>query len=198
MNSEGVPQIVSIADEEALFEVEDPNFDEIIGGFKTKNPSNNRWQRPYVHVSPNKSRFRKLVQMILCLHGWETTAKTQPMTLLVFKVGLSCHSHNFRFQSVRMWLAFDEDTKTTPPNTEKASPSVVGYAPYVRSETWNESTEDIVEKKDYGGELGAEYVATAKAHANKETERSYTRKHFDRGSADLLVDGEQRLYGINW
>ncbi|SPO03472.1 uncharacterized protein DNG_06155 [Cephalotrichum gorgonifer] len=188
------PEDVPKAREEAMYEVEDPDFDETVGSFKTNNPGGDRWQRVYIHISPKMSRFKKTVQMILCLHGWETPAKTQPMTLLIFSVKLNCHSSNFRFQSVRMWLAFDEDNKAVPPNTEKASPAIVGYAPFVRDEMWNESSEDIVEKNAYGGELGVEHMAAAKANTSKEKERSYTRKHFDRGSADPLVDAEQRLY----
>lgn len=198
METEGTLQTATTAEEDALYEVEDPDFDDVIGGFKTNNPKDNRWQRPYIHVSSKMSRFKRTVQMILCLHGWEDSSKTQPMTLLIFAVNLNCHSRDFRFQSVRMWLTFDEDRKAKPPNVEKASPTVVGFAPFVMDESWNYSTEGIVEKTAYGGELGVEYVVAPKINANQEIERSYTRKHFDRGSADPLIDEEQRFYGVNW
>jgi len=190
---------VQPVEEDALYEVLDPGFDETLGSLKTSNPKGNRWQRRYLHVSPKKSKFKKTVEMILCMHGWETPARTQPMTLLVFSVKLNCHSPKFRFQSVRMWLAFDEDDKADPPNTaELARPTVVGYAPFVRDEEWNASEESIAKTTSYGGELGASYVVSATVNTGRETERSHTRKHFDRGSADPMVDDEQRLYGVNW
>ncbi|KAI1102143.1 hypothetical protein F4804DRAFT_313987 [Jackrogersella minutella] len=185
------------ADEEPFYEELDPDFEDTLGAFKTSNPKGNRLQRNFIHVSNEMSKFRKTIETVLVVHGWETPAKTVPMTLIVLGVGLDCQAQNFRFESVRMWLGFYEDDEADPPNTEPAAPQVVAWAPFVQQEHWDEAEEAIEQNDVKGGAVGVEYVAKAEAKLERETKRSYTRKHFDRGSTDRLVH-DDKVYGINW
>ncbi|KAI9773357.1 MAG: hypothetical protein M1840_007572 [Geoglossum simile] len=182
-------------EENAFFEEENANFEDTLGAFKSSNPDNNRWQRRFPRTSNKMSRFRNTVETVLVVHGWKTPAKTKPMTLVILSVSLNCHARNFRIQSVRMWFAFYEDDKVEPRNTEKAAPEVVAFAPFVEQETWNKSEEEIEETTSYSGNAGVEKVANV--DGKKEVNRSYTRKHFDRGSADRLIDND-KVYGISW
>ncbi|KAI2615578.1 hypothetical protein GGS26DRAFT_597166 [Hypomontagnella submonticulosa] len=190
-DSQAIPEI-------PLYEELNPDFEDVNGGLKTNNLKGNRWQRRFVHISDKESKFRKTVETVLVVHGWKTPAKTDPMTLVILSVSLDCHARDFRFQSVRMWLGFDEDHHAEPPNTEEAAPEVVAYAPFVAPQSWDTSEEEVEKTSDVGGTAGAEYFAKADVEFKKEVKRSFTRSHFDRGSADWMVDDNQRTYGVNW
>ncbi|KAL7803581.1 hypothetical protein V8C44DRAFT_343877 [Trichoderma aethiopicum] len=184
--------------EEALHEEIDPDFGDKDGAFKTKNPEDQRWQRRFIHVQNKQSKFRKTVETVLVVHGWKSPEMLEPMTLIILSVSLDCHQKNFRFESVRIWLAFDEDQGANPPNSEDAKPEVVAYAPFVAPQSWNLSEEEIQEKTARRGALGVEQVSKAGVELSKETQRTHTRTHFDRGTADWMVDDNQRAYGVNW
>jgi hypothetical protein len=187
-------------DEDAVnffFEETNPDFEDTLGAFKTPNPENNRWQRRFIHLSSEKSRFRKTVETVLVVHGWETEARKQPMSLVVLSVRLNCHASNFRIQSARMWFAFYEDKQSSPPNTEEAAPEVVAFAPFVEQETSNATTETREESGSFGGHIGFQYVLDGGLEGSRGLTRSYTRQHFDRGTADYLVR-DDKVYGVNW
>ncbi|KAL6867030.1 hypothetical protein J3F83DRAFT_103199 [Trichoderma novae-zelandiae] len=182
-----------------FYEEKNPESSELLGGFKTTNPSADRFQRPIIHISPTRSKFKKTVELVLCAHGWKSPDKKEPMTLLILGVNLSCHDRDFRFQSVRIWLTFDEDDKRDATSTLKASPRVVAFAPFVQQERWNFSVANITDSKTLGGSLGAAQFASAEVNGSRSHEISYTRKHFDRGCADRLYDEETgTFYGIEW
>ncbi|KAI0439693.1 hypothetical protein F4803DRAFT_553847 [Xylaria telfairii] len=157
-------------EEEPLYEEFRPDFEDVLGAFRTKNPAGNRS---------------------------ETPAKTVPMTLIVYGVGLNCHAPEFRIRSVRMWLAFYEDDKADAPNKELAAPELVAWAPFVQQNQCGESEETIEEKTTISGTAGIDYVANADANLGKEITSSYTRKRFDHGSTDRL-NHDYKTYGINW
>ncbi|KAK5991371.1 hypothetical protein PT974_09652 [Cladobotryum mycophilum] len=193
--------LVAGVSEAPFFEEDELDEDDISGAFKTSNPKNNRWQRPFLHDTPPESRFRKKVEIVLCVHGWETPDRIKPMTLLVLGVTLQCQTPNFRYQSARMWLKFGEDTKIKPRNEEDAAPAVVAYAPFVQQEEWNPSEESVSTSTTYGGSLGIEKYVNVGVKCSTEASSSYTRTHFDRGTADILVcdtGTAQRVYGVNW
>lgn len=144
------------------------------------------------------SKFRKTVETVLVVHGWKTPEKTEPMSLIILSVSLNCHAKNFRFQSVRMWLAFGEDRGPKSSSTEDAAPEVVAYSPFVAPQDWNPSEENIEKTNATGVALGGEKYVKAEAECKQEIKRSYTRTHFDRGSADWMVDEDQKTYGVNW
>ncbi|PTB62990.1 hypothetical protein BBK36DRAFT_23295 [Trichoderma citrinoviride] len=184
--------------EEALHEEIEPDFGDRDGAFKTKNPKDQRWQRRFVHVQNKESKFRKTVETVLVVHGWKTPKMIEPMSLIVLSVSLDCHKKDFRFESVRIWLAFDEDQGAIPPNSEDAKPEVVAYAPFVAPQNWHLSEEKIEEKTTKRGALSIEQGPKAGLELSKEIRRSHTRTHFDRGTADWMVDKNQRAYGVNW
>jgi hypothetical protein len=127
-----------------------------------------------------------------------TPAKTDPMTLIVLSVSLHCHAQDFRFQSVRMWFAFAEDDCSGAPNKEAAAPEVVAYAPFVAPQSWNPSDEGIESTTGTNAAIGVEYYAKGNFERKNEVKQSFTRTHFDRGSADWMVDEDQRTNGVNW
>ncbi|KAK4099056.1 hypothetical protein N658DRAFT_517658 [Parathielavia hyrcaniae] len=175
-----------------------PDFEDTLGAFKTPNPKSNRLQRRFIHLSSEKSRFRKTVETVLVVHGWETEAKKQPMSLIVLSVRLNCHAANFRIQSARMWFAFYEDDKASPPNTEEAAPEVVTFAPFVEQKITNVTPEVREVTNAFGGKLGPpETFMSGGVEASRAVKSGYTRQHFDRGTADCLVR-DDRVYGVNW
>lgn len=115
----------------SLYEELDPESSETLGAFKITNPDADQFQRPMILVSPKESNFKKTVELVLCIHGWEDPSKKVPMTLVVLGVNLFSHARDFRIQSVRIWLSFGED-ETRPTNLAAARPVVVAYAPFVR------------------------------------------------------------------
>jgi hypothetical protein len=121
------------------------------------------------------------------------------MTLLVLGVNLTCHAKTFRYQSVRIWLGFHEDDKADPPPTTKASPAVVAYAPFVVEERWNERKVNVKETRGPGATVGVDYVGKNEGNAIKGMEFSYMGEHFDKGTADRLIEKETgRVYGVEW
>ncbi|KAJ8130631.1 hypothetical protein O1611_g2994 [Lasiodiplodia mahajangana] len=182
---------------DVFFEEIDPDFEDTLGAFKTNNPEDNRWQRQFIHTSNERSRFRKTVQTVLVVHGWETKEKKQPMSLIVLSVRLNCHARNFRIQSARMWFAFYEDKKSAPPNIEEANPVVVAFAPFVEQEINNVTPENREIAHSVKGNIGIEKIVNVGLEGSKESKSSYVRQHFDRGTADYLVQND-RVCGINW
>ncbi|KAL7927982.1 hypothetical protein ACQKWADRAFT_278398 [Trichoderma austrokoningii] len=182
-----------------LHEDLNPDFGEPLGGFKTCNPVDNRFQRPIVHISPAKSKFKKTVELVLCAHGWKSPDKQEPMTLIVLGVNLSCHDRDSRFESVHIRLSFGEDDKRDPADDAKAHPQIVAYAPFVQQERWNVTTEQVKSNKTYVGSVGVGQFGQVGLNASNKTEIQSTRKYFDRGSAERLYDDRTgTFYGIEW
>ncbi|KAI2472222.1 hypothetical protein F4781DRAFT_7745 [Annulohypoxylon bovei var. microspora] len=96
-----------------------------------------------------------------------------------------------------MWFAFGEDSKINPPNEEKAAPEVVAFAPYVQQEMGEEDPEELEETNSLGVTVGAEQVGKVAVEGKREAKHSFTRKHFDRGTAELIVS-DDKAYGVNW
>lgn len=120
------------------------------------------------------------------------------MTLIVLSVSLTCHARDFRFDSVRIWLAFGEDYRGNPTNKEAAAPEVIAYAPFVAPQNWSPSDEAIEKTAHKTTALGAEKFIKADIGVEKEDKRSFTRTHFDRGSADWILNQDQKPCGVNW
>ncbi|KAL6696675.1 hypothetical protein J3F84DRAFT_304982 [Trichoderma pleuroticola] len=186
-----------IEESDAFYEEENPNFEDIIGGLKTNNPVDNRYQRRYIHTSDKMSRFCKKVETVLVVHGWESPDEKQPMTLIILSVRLNVQGRRFRIKSARMWFSFHEDTKRQPANKEKASPEVVAFAPYVQQFIGDQQAEQREETASFGANIGTEQYAKFELQASKEVKRSFTRQHFDRGTADYLISND-RPYGVSW
>lgn len=186
--------------DEYFYEDLEPDLDESLGGFKTPNPADNIFQRQFIHLSPERSRFKKTVELVLCVHGWKTPDKKEPMTLLIFGVSLKCHASEFRYQSVDIWLGFHEDDRTdASSSTAEAHPAVTAYAPFVKQKRWNEASASVEDKKTRGVTLGASQFVTAEANAQQEKAASYTRRHFDRGTAERMVNEKTgHVYGVEW
>lgn len=185
--------------EEYFYEDESVDWSSITGGLKTSNPDADRYHRHFVHKEKDKSEFKKTVEMVLCVHGWKTPAKTEPMTLLILGVNLTCHAQDSRYQSVRIWLKFHEDDKAVPPNAESASPTVVAYAPWVQEKLWGGSPENVKNRQEYTVTTGVEHIAKLEGSAMRGKESSVVRGHFDRGTADSLFDDRtDRIYGVEW
>ncbi|KAL6814016.1 hypothetical protein V8C40DRAFT_255775 [Trichoderma camerunense] len=182
-----------------LYEEENNHLSDSLGGFKTSNPVGKHVQRQMIRVSGERSRFKKRVELVLCVHGWKNPDKKDPMTLIVLGVNLSCHVRNFRFQSVQIKLKFHEDDKRDPADLIKAQPQVVAYAPFVQQKLWNTTVTHIKDTNQYGGKLSVNQVGQADVSATKSSEVSYTRQHFDRGSAHPLYNERTgRIYGVEW
>lgn len=196
----------SVMNKKILFHKDDyfheelnPELSESLGGFKTTNPEGDRFQRQMLHVSSAKSKFKKTVELVLCAHGWKHSDRKEPMTLIVLGINLSCHTRHFRFQSVRIWLTFDEDNKRNPSDGVIAYPHVIAYAPFVQQERWNVSTANITDNRELEAGLSVNQLASVNVSGSRSHEISYTRKHFDRGSADRLYDDKTgRTYGVEW
>ncbi|KAK5997910.1 hypothetical protein PT974_00276 [Cladobotryum mycophilum] len=186
-------------DKDNFYEDLDPDFDQSLGAFKTSNPTDNRYQRQFIRISKQRSEFKKTVELVLCVHGWKRPDKKEPMTLIILGVYLKCHAKNFRYQSVRIGLSFHEDDKADPSKAVEASPQVVAYAPFVREQRWNVTSSSNEDAHSYGASLGGGQFVTLDANAKKEASVSYTRKHFDKGTADRLYDENTgRVYGVEW
>lgn len=182
----------------SLYEVLGPESSETLGAFKITNPDADQFQRPMILVSPKDSNFKKTVELVLCIHGWEDPSKKVPMTLVVLGVNLFSHARDFRIQSVRIWLSFGED-ETRPPNLAAARPVVVAYAPFVRQEHGNSSEAENTENPSYAASVGVSYVANVEGTASRKDTVSYTRRHFDKGSAQRTYDERAgRVHGVEW
>ncbi|PNP52251.1 hypothetical protein THARTR1_07460 [Trichoderma harzianum] len=185
--------------EDYLYEEENSHLSDSLGGFKTSNPIGTHVQRQMISVSEEKSRFKKTVELVLCVHGWKSPDRKDPMTLIVLGVNLSCHVRNIRFQSVQIKLKFHEDDKRDPADLAKAHPQVAAYAPFVQQKLWNTTVAHVIDTNQYGGKVGVDQVGQAEVSVNKSSEVSYTRQHFDRGSAHPLYnDRTGRIYGVEW
>ncbi|EHK42139.1 hypothetical protein TRIATDRAFT_287499 [Trichoderma atroviride IMI 206040] len=183
-----------------FYEDEEPDFYQRLGAFKTSNPPSNRFQRRFIHISKEKSDFKKSVELVLCVHGWKTPEKKEPMTLIILSVRLSCHKRNSRYRSVTITLSFREDNE---PGSSKAaleaSPEVAAYAPFVEEKRWNKTMSSNQDGNSYGAGLSGGQFVTANVNANRQANISYTRQYFDRGTADRLYDDHKdRLYGVQW
>ncbi|KAL7950025.1 hypothetical protein V8C42DRAFT_309256 [Trichoderma barbatum] len=184
---------------DCLYEELSPDSSQSLGGFKTSNPPDDRFQRQMIHTSPTKSKFKKTVELVLCIHGWKSPDRKVPMTLIVLGVHLSCHGRNFRFQSLQIGLRFGEDDQRDPANGVEACPQVVAYAPFVQEKRWNTTTANVNDSREYGGILGVNQFAQTDMRASRRVEVSYMRKHFGRGSAHRLYDDRTgRTYGVEW
>ncbi|QYS93799.1 hypothetical protein H0G86_001167 [Trichoderma simmonsii] len=182
-----------------FYEEKAPASSESLGGFKTTNPLHNRFQRQMIHISPTKSKFKKTVELVLCIHGWENPDRKVPMTLVVVGVNLSCHARNFRFQSLRIRLRFSEDNQRSRANAFEARPQVVAYAPFVQEQRWNTTVANVNDNREFGGKLGVNQFAQTEMSASRKAEVSYMRKHFDRGSAHPLYSGQKAITnGVEW
>ena len=180
-----------------LYEEINPNFDEKIGALKTDNPKDNPWQRRYIRTSSHRSPFSKKTETVLVVHGWETPQKEQPMTLIILSVRLNVLSPHFRIKSARMWFSFYEDTKNNQANEEKAEPEVVAFAPYVEQEIGEEDLEHREDTSSFSATAGVEQMANLAIDGGRETRRSFTRKHFDRGAAEFMIANDKPC-GVSW
>ncbi|KAK7701803.1 hypothetical protein SLS57_011608, partial [Botryosphaeria dothidea] len=122
----------------SLYEELDPESSETLGAFKITNPDADQFQRPMILVSPKESNFKKTVELVLCIHGWEDPSKKVPMTLVVLGVNLFSHARDFRIQSVRIWLSFEAE------NTENPSYAASVGVSYVANVEGTASREDTV------------------------------------------------------
>ncbi|KAI5918249.1 hypothetical protein F4810DRAFT_693230 [Camillea tinctor] len=95
-------------EDDFFYEDLDPDFDGSLGAFQTGNPIDNRFQRQFIRISPERSKFKKKVESVLCVHGWKNEDRREPMTLVVFSVSLYCTKPDYRYESVEIWLTFDE------------------------------------------------------------------------------------------
>ncbi|KAF1961326.1 hypothetical protein CC80DRAFT_488627 [Byssothecium circinans] len=185
--------------DDSFYEELNADFSGSLGELKTDNPDDDRFQRQWVHLSPDKSEFKKTVETVLCVHGRKSKTDPTPMTLVVFGVELNCHARDFRFQSVRIWVGFHEDEKADPPNSTPVKPAVVAYAPWVQQRRWNASDATITNTKGVGSTVGAEQVAKVELSGNLERQIEFTRLHFDRGTASRRVDPRSgRIFGVEW
>ncbi|KAH7308588.1 hypothetical protein B0I35DRAFT_442252 [Stachybotrys elegans] len=186
--------------DDCFYQELDTDFSRSLGELKTDNPDDDRFQRQFVHLSPVKSKFKKTVETVLCVHGQKSEAEPGvPMTLLVLGVQLNCHGRDFRFQSVTVRLEFGEDDKADLPNAAPANAKVVAFAPWVQERRWNQSDASITDTKGGGAALGVEQMAKAELSATLERQIAYTRTHFDRGTASRLADERTgRVHGVEW
>jgi len=173
------------------------------GGFRTHNPENNKWQRRYIHLADKKSKFKKTVEMVLCVHGWETPSHEQAMTLLVFRLHFTCSDAAARYKSATVWFEFgnyDEKDKGNESSTSaKANPDVVAYGPFNKTARWDKVKAELKRKITLGGEAGVDYMANAKLNASGEWEISYPSSFFHQGTANpILNDNTGITEGVEW
>ncbi|CAG9981144.1 unnamed protein product [Clonostachys byssicola] len=189
-----------MATDDYFYQETNADFSRNLGELKTDNPEGNRFQRQFPHLSDVKSKFKKTVETVLCVHGQKSEKEPGvPMTLLVLGVQLNCHKRDFRFQSVKIWLEFGEDDKADPPNAVPANAKVVAFAPWAQERRWNENDGSITNKKGGTAGVGAEQIAKIELSGTMEHQIAYTRKYFDRGTASRIADEHTgRVYGVEW
>lgn len=85
---------------------------------------------PLMYDTGHGSDYSIMVERLLSVDGWETTSgdgktRTQPMTLIVFKLAVKCTSLNGRVKSIKATVEF-ENQKTG----RQADPEVEAWAPF--------------------------------------------------------------------
>ena len=206
---------VDVGTNSDLYEELDPPENQGNGEFKTRNPEHDKFQRQFIHLSPEKSPFKKTIQMVLCVHGWEDLSHQQPMSLLVVRFHFTCNTDGALYRSVRIWFKFNEfepadldatsSTKSTatgsPGDTisANASPVVVAYAPFVKTRRWNESEAERRRTNAAEGVLGVNQMANAELRLRHERETLYRQRFFDKGTSDpIIIDAIGEVMGVEW
>ena len=183
----------------ALHEDSTPSEDAAEGSFKTRNPENNKWQRQYVHIETKQSKFKKTVEMVLCVHGWENSSRSQAMSLLVFRLQFSCTDSSSRYKTASVSFDFGNYEDKASGQTDKATPNVVAYGPFNKTTRWNDVKADLKRNLNGGGEVGVDYMANAKMNAAVQWEISYQGKYFDEGSSYPIYDDKTAVTkGVEW
>jgi hypothetical protein len=162
----------------SLYEEIDSPENAAQGSFKT--PLTSR-DGTLITCSAKKSPYKFSVEGILYADGWEDDTKKQAMTLVVLTIKLNCTDLNGRYRSVEMSIDF-EDLQSTPKNT-RAKPTVVAFAPFAKTDRWNESEAEWRRKYYAEAEVGASNMAEVKAKAGVESETTSHKHFFDQGSA---------------
>jgi hypothetical protein len=169
------------------------------GGFRTRNPEKDKWQRQYVHIADKKSKFKETIEMVLCVHGWEDPSHSQAMSLLVFRLHFSCSDSSSRYKAATVWFDFGNYEDKDSGQTAKATPNVVAYGPFNKTKRWNEVKAELKRQLNAGGEIGVDHIANAKANAGGQWEISYQGKYFDEGSATPnYIDRTGITEGVQW
>src|SRR5215469_13960135 len=66
-----------------FYQEADTKEGESTGSLKTENPIGDPWQREWIHLAPRPSKFKRTVQMTLCMHGWDSPEHKEAMSLIV-------------------------------------------------------------------------------------------------------------------
>ncbi|KAN0069352.1 hypothetical protein V8E54_012367 [Elaphomyces granulatus] len=178
-----------------LMEEENPQISVQQGGFKTRNPKTDPRQRRFIHVSDTK--FNRTIEMVTCLHGWDTPQKNKAMTLIVVRFHLSCSTRNRRYKSVTLGFKFGE--KNLLNVSTKSKPTVIAYAPFVETARFGETDVARTIRQKLEGTLGVNQIATAEARAGFEREEAYNRKYFNEGTANPIINEEtNEMIGVKW
>jgi hypothetical protein len=190
-----INQVDFVSTETELMEDVDPSIDQG-GRLKTRNPKKDPRQRRFVHVADTRSKFKKTIEMVTCLHGWTSAEKTKAMTLIIIRFHLSCSARNHHYKTATIRFSFGEK-KGSP---RKANPTVVAYAPFVEFSRYNETEVARTIRKSLEVSLGVDKYVTGEGKASMEQEEAYTRKYFDKGTANPIIDEEDanRMLGVEW
>lgn len=176
-----------------LMEEEDPQVSVQQGGFKTRNPKTDPRQRRFIHVSDTK--FNKTIEMVTCLHGWDTPKKNKAMTLIVVRFHLSCSTRGHRYKSATIRFKFGENMLNA---SAKSMPTVVAYAPFVEATRFGETDVARTIRLTLEGTIGVNQMASAEAKASAEREETYNRRYFNEGTANPIIDKANEMVGVKW
>jgi len=178
-----------------LMEEENPQISIREGGFKTRNPQTEPRQRRFIHVTDTK--FNKTIEMVTCLHGWDTPQKNKAMTLIVVRFHLSCSTQSHRYKSVTLRFKFGE--KNVLNASTKSMPTVVAYAPFVETARFGETDVARTIRLTLEGTLGVNQMASANATARAGREEAYNRKYFNEGTANPIInENTGEMIGVKW
>jgi len=179
-----------------LMEEENPQISIQEGGFKTRNPKTEPRQRRFIHVSSDR-KFNKTIEMVTCLHGWDTPQKNKAMTLIVVRFHLSCSTPNHRYKSVTLRFKFGENNVLNA--STKSMPTVIAYAPFVETARFGETDVARAIRLTFEGTLGVNQMATAEATAGFKREEAYNRKYFNEGTANPIINEDTgEMVGVKW
>lgn len=176
-----------------LYEEQCPPKTDQSGGLNIQ--PNPKKQRSDTVVLKRRSEFETSISLVVCLHGKQSPAQPDDLSLIIVKVHLGVHERGVSYNSVRMSLEFERESET---NTQ---PEVVTWAPFRTVQKVESAETEIFRTADVRSTLGVEERAKLGLGAGVESQRNFKQQVFKRPtSSPLCEDSENgdRTTGIEW
>ncbi|MCJ1275548.1 hypothetical protein MMC21_003351 [Puttea exsequens] len=173
-------------------------FENVVSGgqLKTKNVPSTHAQREVATNRGKRSPFKADVRLVTCVHGKMSEQEPIPASLIVLEYHIGCIGQRHRYNSLTTRLAF----RSEGPKDLKDEPFVKAYAPFRKSERFDEVEIEYAKKRGIEANAGVSFSpASAGLGFITELERKYNMKSCASGQAfQEFTDGKSGSDAILW